>query len=99
MAYSNDLQNDATSLIKEFGSKIYVLKPDGTSIRSTGVRFEVKSEGQAISEQSAFYISGAIKTTVEVGDIIQVGEANYRASAVETSAPAGTPIYYKVLVQ
>lgn len=99
MAFSTQLQGVATELIRKFGARVKIIKADGNSVTTTGVRFEVKREGQTISEQSCFYISGAVSKQVDVGDIIQVGTATYRVSEVEVSNPAGTPIYYKCLVQ
>lgn len=89
----------ATRLIEFFGAPAKLIKANGRQVNVTAARLEVEREGQAIAEDSIFYISGAVSQGVDVGDYISIGTLSYRVTTSEVLSPAGQPVYYKVMVE
>lgn len=88
----------ASRLINFFGAAAKVIKANGRQYNVTAARVEVQREGQAIAEESAYYVSGSLTQGLDVGDIIQQGTLSYRVTSVEILSPAGQVVYYKALV-
>ena len=99
------LTSDVAALLAEFGVKVKVTRNGsalftGTAVFTAITESEVTDDNTALTNlQAKFtrtaYITGSVAQP-RVGDVLTYSGGTYRLTEVETTAPGGTAVVYKV---